>query len=166
MLPQKLSFSSLQRRQIEAEFSGGHITSDAGVLLLRELDKRHSISADLANSLVDERDQHRVRHSALSQIQQRLYGLACGYEDLNDHDQLRDDYAFQLAVNRIEPLASKALERWNKPLIAQWLSQHTRHYGNDLWRRTANHPNDSFWTSMRRTSKSTANKRPFLPWLL
>ncbi|WP_303293832.1 transposase, partial [Marinobacter sp. ST-43] len=56
MVPQKLTFSPLSRRQIEADFSGGHITSDAGVLLLREVDKQHRLTQRLAETLTDQRD--------------------------------------------------------------------------------------------------------------
>lgn len=108
MLPESLSFSPLQRRLIQAQFSGGHITSDAGLLLLREIDQKAGISLDLARCLPDERQPGKVQHPMLDMVRQRLYSLACGYEDLNDHDSLREDHAFQTALNRMTPLASKA----------------------------------------------------------
>ncbi|WP_020407939.1 IS1380 family transposase, partial [Hahella ganghwensis] len=108
MLPESLSFSPLQRRLIQAQFSGGHITSDAGLLLLREIDQKAGISLDLAHCVPDERQAEKIQHPMLDLMRQRLYSLACGYEDLNDHDSLRDDHAFQTALNRMTPLASKA----------------------------------------------------------
>jgi len=62
LVPQKLTFSPLSRRQIEADFSGGHITSDAGLLLLREVDKQHRLTQRLAETLTDQRDSTMIRH--------------------------------------------------------------------------------------------------------
>lgn len=93
MLPQKLTFSPLQRRQIEADFSGGHITSDAGLLLLREVDKRHKLTQRLAQVLDDPRDPSKVLHQLDTLVTQRVYAIAAGYEDLNDHETLRFDQA-------------------------------------------------------------------------
>ena len=62
MVPQKLTFSPLSRRQIETDFSGGHITSDAGLLLLREVDKQHRLTQRLAETLTDQRDLHIPAH--------------------------------------------------------------------------------------------------------
>ncbi|MBK8973441.1 MAG: transposase [Hahellaceae bacterium] len=108
MLPESFTFSPLKKRQIQADFSGGHITSDAGLLLLREIDRRCRLTQDVAACLEDSRQAGKVKHELVDLIRQRVYGLACGYEDLNDHDNLRSDLAFQTALNRITPLASKA----------------------------------------------------------
>jgi len=95
MVPEKLAFSPLGRRLIEADFSGGHISSDAGLLLLREVDKRHGLTRQLAGALNDSRMGSKVRHSLPSMVAQRVYGLAAGYEDFNDHQQLRFDQILQ-----------------------------------------------------------------------
>ena len=102
----QMGFPACQGRVVEAEFSGGAVTSDAGVLLLRQADRRLGLMAEVGKRLKDPRDQSRVTHSQLSMLRQRVYGLALGDEDLNDHDALRKNLALQTAVERDEPLAS------------------------------------------------------------
>ena len=87
-------------------FGGGDITSDAGVILLRQADNKLRLCERLSKILKDPRDQSRVNHSLLAMIKQRVYGLALGYEDLNDHDHLRKDPALQIAVDQEKELAS------------------------------------------------------------
>ena len=108
MVSEEFVFSSQSRRQISGSFSGGHITSDAGVLLFREIEKHYGLIEQLAQAFPDTRDPNRVQHSMTSLLSQRLYGLMCGYEDLNDHDHLREDLVFQTAVDRDQPLAGKS----------------------------------------------------------
>ena len=103
-----LSFPALNRRKIEAEFSGGDITSDGGVLLLRQMDKQLGLMESIDRILHDPRELDQVTHSQLSLLKQRVYGLCLGYEDLNDHKTLRTDPAIQTAVNRDEVLASQS----------------------------------------------------------
>lgn len=102
----QLEFPGFQRRKIEASFSGGHVTSDGGVLLLRQADRKTGLLNVAAKALTDNRRKKSCRHSLVSMLRQRVYGLALGYEDLNDHDVLRDDLALQTAVNRDGALAS------------------------------------------------------------
>lgn len=104
--PSQLRFPGCQRRRVEASFSGGHVTSDAGVLLLRQADRQSGLLASAAQALVDSRRRKSCAHSLLSMLRQRVYGLALGYEDLNDHDTLRADLALQTAVERDTELAS------------------------------------------------------------
>jgi len=94
------------RRVIQANFEGGDISSDGGVLLLRRADERIGLSRAAAAVLSDPRDPARIRHSLRDLLAQRIYGLCCGYEDLNDHDVLRDDLLMQTAVGRVDVLAS------------------------------------------------------------
>lgn len=108
MVPEKLTFSPLSRRQIEADFSGGHITSDAGLLLLREVDKQHRLTQHLASVLKDDRNPLLVRHELQTLVRQRVFGVAAGYEDLNDHDSLRFDQAHQTAMGQDSVLAGKS----------------------------------------------------------
>ena len=102
----QLRFPGCKGRQIEADFSGGNVTSDAGVLLVRQADLRLGLTASVANQFKDSRRQASCQHSVLSMLRQRVYGLAAGYEDLNDHDSLRHDLAWQTAVGRDAPTAS------------------------------------------------------------
>ncbi len=106
MLPQPFQFSPLSRRTVEAQFSGGHITSHSGLLLLREVDRQLGLSKRLASQLKDERQSGKVQHDMRTMLQQRLFGLSAGFEDLNDQTRLRDDYGMQTAVNRMSRLAS------------------------------------------------------------
>lgn len=101
-----LYFSPLKKRKVEANFTGGDITSDGGVLLLRETDKKLGLTRQLASLVPDPRREDHITHSMESLLKQRIYGIAAGYEDLNDHDTLRNDIAFQTAVNRNSVLSS------------------------------------------------------------
>lgn len=88
---QAFEFQPLGARQVTAEFDGGTITSDAGGLLLREIESKTGLLADLARCFDDFRDGELVEHTVEELIKQRVFALALGYEDLNDHDQLRAD---------------------------------------------------------------------------
>jgi hypothetical protein len=98
-------------RQVTAQFDGGTISSDAGGLLLRETDRRLNLLPRLAHSFLDGRDPERIRHTVAEMVSQRVYGLALGYEDLNDHEQLRQDPLLKLLAGKEEleePLAGKS----------------------------------------------------------
>jgi hypothetical protein len=102
----KIDFGRFGRRMIEADFSGGDLSSDGGLLLLRQIDRHLGLSRAAAAAIPDPRDPARIRHGLRDMLAQRLYGLCCGYEDLNDHKTLRDDVLMQTAVGRAEALAS------------------------------------------------------------
>lgn len=104
----KIEFPAFKRRQIEANFSGGAITSDGGGLLLRSIDQRLKLTGQVAAQISDPRDPDRIQHQVVDLLRQRVYGLACGYEDLNDHDTLRGDIAFQTAVEKDKVLGSRS----------------------------------------------------------
>jgi len=94
-----------------ARFDGGTISSDGGAVLLRQTDHRLDLLPRLAQCFLDGRDQGRVQHSVQEMISQRVYGLALGYEDINDHEQLRSDPLFSVLAGREElekPLAGKS----------------------------------------------------------
>jgi Transposase DDE domain group 1 len=98
-------------RQVTAQFDGGTISSDAGGLLLRETDRRLNLLPRLAQSFLDGRDPGRTQHTVAEMVSQRVYGLALGYEDLNDHEQLRQDPLLKLLAGKEEleePLAGKS----------------------------------------------------------
>ena len=101
-------FEAFKRRRVQAEFSGGEITSDGGVLLLRSADRQLGLLKAVDQRLVDPRNPALIEHSQLSLLRQRVYGLCHGYEDLNDHTTLRQDPAFQTAVERDEVLGSQS----------------------------------------------------------
>jgi len=104
-------FQACGPREIVARFDGGRISSDGGALLLRETDRRLNLLPRLAQCFLDGRQQERVEHSVEEMVSQRVYGLALGYEDVNDHEQLRSDPLFGVLAGREEvdrPLAGKS----------------------------------------------------------
>ena len=103
-----LEFPSVKRRKVEADFTGGDITSNGGIALLAQVDKQMGLTQAVARAIGDTRRRASCDHSLLELLQQRIYGLALGYEDLNDHGELRHDLALQTATSRVETLASPA----------------------------------------------------------
>ena len=101
---QRFDFHFLQGRKIVGCFDGGNITSDAGALLLRETELRTRIVAQFAGCFKDYRDQELIEHTVAQMVAQRVYGLALGYEDLNDHEQLRADPLLAVLVEHPDPL--------------------------------------------------------------
>ena len=99
-------FPACRKRRVEADFSGGHITSNGGVLLLRQADRLIGLTASLARRLIDARQRGKVAHGFAALLRQRIYALALGYEDVNDHAALRHDLALQTAAGRDRALAS------------------------------------------------------------
>jgi len=108
------NFNPVGRREIQARFDGGHITSDGGVLLLREVDRRFNIIARAAACFTDFRDPDLIEHSVQSLLGQRVFGLALGYEDLNDHDHLRADPLLAVAVECADPTGSQRRRKQDK----------------------------------------------------
>lgn len=102
----KINLPVCQKRVVEVQFVDKKITSDGGVLLLREIDRTLKLTARLAKIIPEYRNKDRIIHSLESMLRQRIYSLALGYEDLNDQNMLRNDPALQTAVDRVEALAS------------------------------------------------------------
>ncbi|HHM04813.1 MAG TPA: IS1380 family transposase, partial [Gammaproteobacteria bacterium] len=96
--PEQLAFQSLGRREVIGRFDGGRITSDGVGLLLREVDHRIGLLDRLAECFTDYRNPESIEHSVRELVAQRVYGLALGYEDLNDHDVLCRDSTLALLV--------------------------------------------------------------------
>ena len=103
----RFEFHGLFQRKVKARFDGGKITSDAGVLLLREVERGTGLIAGLAECFRDHRDPRLIEHTVEELLGQRIYGLCLGYEDLNDHDQLRTDPMLAVAVNKADPLGER-----------------------------------------------------------
>jgi hypothetical protein len=104
-------FEACGSREIVARFDGGTISSDGGAFLLRQTDQRLNLLPRLAQCFLDGRNQKLVEHSVLEMLSQRVYGLALGYEDINDHEQLRFDPVFGILAGRNDlekPLAGKS----------------------------------------------------------
>ena len=136
---EQLGFPSFSRRKVQADFEGGDVSSDGGVLLLRQMDRRLKLTQTLAGELPDAREASACDHAMVDLLRQRIYGLALGYEDGNDHERLRHDIALQTAVERTDELASPAtLCRWenradrkaarivHELLIEQFIASHKK----------------------------------------
>jgi len=119
----KIEFGRLGRRVIEADFSGGDLSSDGGMMLLKQADERIGLTRAAAAVLRDARDPGRVVQSMRDLLAQRIYGLCCGHEDLNDHDRLREDVLMQTALGRVDALASA-------PTLSR---METRATGGQIW---------------------------------
>ncbi len=105
-------FQALGRRSVVANFSDGKITSEGGGLLLREVEERRRIIGRFAECFTDYRDARTVEHTKEELIAQRVYAMALGYEDLNDHDNLRHDPMLAVLVGKEDPSGeSRARER-------------------------------------------------------
>ncbi len=94
-------WSSVARKAVHVAFDGGRLTSDAGVLVLADIEHRLGIAERLARFIPDRRDPARVMHAIPDMIRARILAMACGYEDCNDFGPLRADPAFKLACGRL-----------------------------------------------------------------
>jgi len=103
-IQQTFAFQDLGGRKVEADFKGGNVSADGGVLLLREVDRRTGLIDQLAACFTDHRRADLIEHTVPELLRQRILGMAMGYEDLNDHDSLRRDPMMALGVGKIDPL--------------------------------------------------------------
>ena len=138
-----IEFSSLKRKKVQADFSGGKLTSDAGALLLREVDRRIGLLDAINGCIPDPRKQWMIIHDQRTLLAQRIFGIALGYEDLNDQQTLRDDPLFQAITERgidddlslASPptlcrlenrVARKSLFRIAEAFVEQFIASHKR----------------------------------------
>jgi hypothetical protein len=99
---EQLEFSCVERRRVVAAFDGGTVSSDAGALLLKGTDEAMGLIDRLAQCFEDRRDPQLIEHTVRTLIGQRVFGMALGYEDLNDHEQLRHDPVFGVLLGKLE----------------------------------------------------------------
>ena len=97
----RFAFTAICRKKVSAAFDGGRLSSDGGVLLLAQAERRMGMAARLAGCIADPRDQSRVDHDFADMIRVRMLAIACGYEDCDDLDSLRHDPAFKLALGKL-----------------------------------------------------------------
>lgn len=118
---QTFGFQALGSRKVEADFTGGHLSTDGGALLLAQLDDKLGLCDKLAACFADRRNVEFVEHSVPHMIRQRLFGLALGYEDLNDHDDLRTDPLLAASCGRVDLLGEKRRHKRDhgKPLAGK-----------------------------------------------
>ena len=136
-----IQFSSVDRRQVVADFLGGRLTSDAGVLLLREVDQKIGLLEAINDAIPDPRDPAGITHDQRTMLAQRIFSIALGYEDLNDQQTMRTDAALQVAAGvdseEDNPMASpstlcrlenrvprKTLVRLSKILVDQFIASY------------------------------------------
>ncbi|MGA2190967.1 MAG: IS1380 family transposase [Steroidobacteraceae bacterium] len=100
---EQLQFSCVERRRVVAGFDGGTVSSDAGGLLLGRADEAIGLIDRLAGCFIDERNPELIEHAVRTLIGQRVFGMALGYEDLNDHESLRHDAVFGTLLGKLEP---------------------------------------------------------------
>ena len=122
-----IDFGRLGRREVQGRFDGGSMTSDAGVMLLSAADRKLGLTAAAARCIADPRNPLLIKHAVRDMLRQRVYGLALGWEDLNDHKALRLDVAMQTAVGVDREVASAPtlcrLESWADRATAVRLSE-------------------------------------------
>src|SRR4051795_7281749 len=123
----RLSFDFFPSRPVEVEISASPLTSDAGLLPIRQFDERIRLTEHFAAALEDRRDPAFVERSLLSMVRQRIYGILADYEDRNDHDTLRSDPAFKLIADRLPDAPDLA----SQPTLSRFENAVTI---PDLWR--------------------------------
>jgi len=104
-------FQSLYSKKVQSAFDGGHISSDGGALLLRAVEDCTNIIGQFADCFTDHRDPDRIEHSVKQLAAQRVYALALGYEDLNDHDDLRLDPLLAVLAGKADPTGADRLRK-------------------------------------------------------
>ena len=110
-IPVPAVFQAVRKRRLDVAFDGGDVSSDGGVLLLREVAQLSNFFGRVARCFQDHRDPNRIDHTIEELVAQRILGIACGYEDLNDHDELRRDPLFALASGKTDPTGSNRRRR-------------------------------------------------------
>ena len=125
---QLLLFKDISNKKIEADFNGGEVSSDAGLLFLREVENRIGLIGKMTDSLRDRRHPGYVKHQLLELFKQRIFQIACGYEDGNDSDELREDPIMKIACERL-PDDEKDLA--SQPTISRFENSLSR---TDLYR--------------------------------
>jgi hypothetical protein len=108
---------AVARKKVSAAFDGGRITSDGGIMLLAQAERRISIADRVAQVIPDERDASRVTHLLPDILRARIFAIACGYEDADDLDRLRFDPAFKLACGR---LPDTGRDLCLQPTVSRW----------------------------------------------
>ena len=174
--------AGLGRRHVVAKFDGGRLCSDGGAVLLRAANQAFQVTGRLAACFIDHRNPARVEHSLESLLGQRVFALALGYEDINDHDRLRDDSLLALALDgpgraaggsaigamrwlaRARSTGWSWVRRWRQTRIATRRSWRARNRSTTCWwicswtcpRRSRS---GSCWTWMPPTISCTASRR-------
>jgi hypothetical protein len=116
--PETFAFDDHFRRTVQADFAGGHLSSDGGALLLPQIDRQEGISEAFSQGFLDQRDPRYCDHPLRELLAQRLIALALGYEDWNDHDRLRADPLLALCVGTSDLLGKHRFHDRDKALAS------------------------------------------------
>jgi len=100
--PEQVEFSAIERRRVVADFDAGQVSSDGGALLLKQVDQLLGLTDRVAACFVDGRRPWLIEHTVKTLVGQRIFGIALGYEDLNDHDELRKDPMMAVLAGKME----------------------------------------------------------------
>lgn len=114
----KVELEGVGRRRLDVDFSAGRVSSDGGGLLLREADRRLQLSERFAECFTDHRQPHLIDHTVAELVAQRVLGLALGYEDLNDHEELSKDPLLAALVGKSDPTGERRLQSRGQPLAS------------------------------------------------
>ncbi len=125
-------FQQVGGREVVARFDGGRVTSDAGGLLLKEVEDRFRFVEGFAGCFTDHRDPECIEHPLLDLLKQRLFALCLGYEDLNDHDWLRHDALLATLVGKADPEGNA--ERTRRPWKGAGRQEYAEPVGADAGR--------------------------------
>ena len=99
MTKEKFQFSKLKNKEVEGIFAGGNVTQDAGLLIVKEIDKNLELTKFIADKVEDRRNKNYITHDIEDMLKQRVYGLIGGYEDINDRILIRKDTHFNLNIS-------------------------------------------------------------------
>jgi Transposase DDE domain group 1 len=156
-----IQFNFRFQPKLTVDFAGGEITSEAGLVLLREFDERLKLTASLKGLVVDERDRRYIEHPALNLLRQRIYQIAAGYEDANDATFLRHDPTLRAVAGRVKYrwLPSRLCRGWKmrspgnrSALWSAWAWS-----GSSAAGRKGSAEEKSSWTSIRRLIRPTGS---------
>ena len=127
--PTLFEFEAVERRAVVAGFDGGDITSNAGALLLGQIDRGLGLMRRFAACFTDRRNPYFVEHQVETLVGQRVFGLALGYEDLNDHDELRKDPTFAVLAGKLTPVVRTDCEALAGPFGKLRVREHAQSSG-------------------------------------
>ena len=119
----KLPFNFASKKPLEVKFSGLDLSTDAGLLLVKQAEENLKVCQGMADCLEDKREQHKVKHPLFQLISQRIYQIAAGYEDTNDSNYLRHDPIFKIICDKIPKIGSELLA--SQPTISRLENQIT-----------------------------------------
>src|SRR4030042_2939552 len=117
-----LQFASISGKKVTAEFTGGEVTSDFGVMTMREIANKIGIIEKLAQTIHDKRHQSYVKHEIIELLTQRIFQIICGYEDANDPNDMRTDPGFKASCGKLHSDADLA----SQPTITRFENSITK----------------------------------------